>query len=138
MEKQIHCVDEKRLYPIEDQSRLLKNVLASTPATVSTQREEEELELPDPVPFQQVFSVDVAGASSVALAHSFNSWKPDINMKREGGSRWSASVTMPAHAAGSKVYFKFVINGKDWAHQPAYGTETDAHGHINNVLQLPS
>jgi hypothetical protein len=66
-----------------------------------------------------------------------NGWKSDLYMKNAGGARWTLTLDFPAEAAGQKVYFKFVVNGKDWLLSSNFGQEGDSKGIPNNVVSLP-
>lgn len=109
--KQIHCVEEKRLYPIMDQSSFIKDISGDNQRV--QEPEPSQVKEVEPQPFQHEFRASFAHARSVAVAGSFNGWKPDIQMNK-AGSQWTVNHTFPASFAGSKHEYKFVLNGGDW------------------------
>jgi len=74
-------------------------------------------------------------ASSVALVGDFNNWRREATPLRPTGSAgiWSVSVPM---SSGSHQY-AFVINGTEWAADPAAGTSvTDDFGTTTSVMTV--
>lgn len=132
--KQIHCVEDKRLYPIDNQQDIIVDIISSPQEVRIPETPIKTAELPEPKAFNYDFKASFPNAKSVALAHSWNNWKSDLMMRNVGGSNWAVSFEFPAHTAGQKVFFKFVINGKDWLVSKEYGTQADEHNNINNMV----
>ena len=70
-------------------------------------------------------------ANKVDLALSCRGWKPDINLKREGGDLFSTEINLKKN---QKIYYKFVINGKDWVCDDTKPKEDDGKGNVNNII----
>ena len=72
-------------------------------------------------------------AESVALAGDFNGWNPRATMMQRSPTGWSVSIVIPE---GTR-YYKFVVDGNRWLHDPANPERTDdGHGGANSLLRL--
>ena len=72
-------------------------------------------------------------AESVAIAGSFNNWDPSAHqMSKQRDGSWSIDVTLPEDQ--SKVFYKFVVNGKEWVLDNDKEKELDQSGFVNNVF----
>ncbi len=74
-------------------------------------------------------------ANNVALAGTFNEWRPTILLKQEWRRIWK--VEIPMLPSGTYQY-KFVVDGRIWNHDPEnLHRESDAFGGFNSVFTIP-
>ena len=71
---------------------------------------------------------------SVALAGTFNEWKPGTTpmVSDAGGKTWRVTLNLPF---GTWLY-KFVVNGDTWVDDPRGGKEPDANGKVDSSITL--
>ena len=74
-------------------------------------------------------------ANKVALALSSRGWRPDIQLKREGGDLFSTEITL---SNNQKIYYKYVINDNNWVCDNTKPKEDDGKGNVNNVIIVGS
>lgn len=81
------------------------------------------------------FAVAAPGATLVTIAGSFNSWNPDLTELAPGRDGvWTVSLEL---APGSRVTYKFLIDGH-WLPDPANpDAEEDGFGGYNSVCTVP-
>jgi glycosidase len=73
------------------------------------------------------------GASSVALAGSFNGWNTNQNTMAKKGDEFVATLVLP----DGEHEYKFVVNGSEWKHDPLNPVGMDDNnGGQNSVLRL--
>lgn len=138
MKDQIHCVSEKRLYPVFDQSGFVTpdpNAIAEE--ALAAAQSQGKNQGPAPTSFDYEFSIDHALAQSVAVAGEFNGWKPTINLQKVGGACWKAKANLPVPADGSRLQYKFVINGTEWVMNENAPKASDPRGRVNNAVPVP-
>jgi 1,4-alpha-glucan branching enzyme len=70
-------------------------------------------------------------ASKVAVAGTFNSWQPTLQLTKDQQGCWRARHRFDVYTAAS-VEYKFVINDKDWHYDPSKPTVKDKSGNTNN------
>jgi len=76
--------------------------------------------------------LSVAGAKSVAIASTFNGWKPDQTPMKKNGDTWEARVELPR----GRYEYRFVVDGQ-WASDPnAKESVANPFGGKNSVLSL--
>lgn len=82
-----------------------------------------------------MFTFSDPGASSVALAGSFNNWSTSADPLAKGSDGvWSIVKDLPS---GSHQY-KFVVNGGQWKEDPNNpNSADDGYGGKNSLLQVP-
>lgn len=82
------------------------------------------------------FSLRAPGATSVAVAGDFSSWKPRVSLQDpDGDGVWTGRV--PLHP-GIHQYM-FVIDGSRWVTDPqAHSYDDDGFGNRNAVLAVPA
>jgi len=83
-----------------------------------------------------LFTFDVAGAKSVALAGSFNGWSTSADpMAKNDKGQWTLVKTLPA---GAHQYKFAVDGGTQWKADPTNpNTADDGFGGQNSVLVVP-
>lgn len=81
------------------------------------------------------FAVAAPGATLVTIAGSFNSWNPDLTELVPGRDGvWSVSLEL---APGSRVTYKFLLDGH-WLPDPDNpDAEEDGFGGYNSVYTIP-
>ena len=90
---------------------------------------------PSPLVVAHEFSYESATKlNSVAIAGSFNDWKPEITpmVSDAQGKTWRATVNLPY---GTYLY-KIVLNGDTWIDDPYGGREPDAKGKMVSSITL--
>lgn len=126
---QIHCVNEKRLYPIFDQSGFVTQDPANQIVEAPKQEESGKTS------FEHQFVLDHALARKVAVAGEFNDWKPTIFLEK-AGSTWKTTVTLPIDSRAQYQY-KFVVNDTEWIVSPNAPKAYDSRGKENNAVAVP-
>ncbi len=78
------------------------------------------------------FELSAPAAHGVAVAGSFNGWRPEaLPMRRGSGGVWS--VTIPL--ALGEYHYQFVVDGVRWVSDPtAHALEDDGFGGRNSVI----
>lgn len=78
------------------------------------------------------FELAAPTARDVAVAGSFNGWRPEtLPMRRGEGGVWS--VTIPL--ALGEYHYQFVVDGRRWVSDPtAHALEDDGFGGRNSVI----
>jgi hypothetical protein len=78
------------------------------------------------------FELVAAGARTVAVAGSFNDWRPEaLPLARREGGAWSITVPLPI---GEHEY-QFVLDGERWVPDPtAQAHADDGFGGTNSVI----
>lgn len=119
-------VTETRLYPIEQPADFPKYIdsIKTSPFTAG-----------DDATVQSSFdfSFYAPKAHKVAVAGSFNGWKPSLVLDRDSQGIWRKTVQF---SASSVHEYKFVINDNEWAFDGSKPTAKDKHGNVNNLLKL--
>ena len=85
------------------------------------------------------FKFSQEDCSSVTIAGEFNDWDmKGLAMTRVDGStkEWEAYQKFDDHLAGTKIQFKFVVDGHRWQATPDIPLEEDGNGNINNVITV--
>ena len=86
-------------------------------------------------PAPVLFSFAAPGASSVALAGTFNRWEPAAHLLR-GPDRdgvWTISVPLEP----GRYEYLFLVDGATWARDPAAPAADDGMGGMNSVVVIP-
>ena len=71
-------------------------------------------------------------ADKLFLALSNRDWKPDIQLTKKSGV-FKVEVPLPNH---TKIYYKYVVNGKKWIFDNNKPKEIDADGNVNNYVEI--
>ena len=71
-------------------------------------------------------------ADKIFLALSNRDWKPDIELIKNNGS-FKIEIPLPNH---SKIFYKYVVNGKKWIFDNSKPKELDNHGNVNNYIEI--
>lgn len=99
-------------------------------AVPDSRREVAVAETAEPVLVQ--FRLDAEGASSVALAGTFNDWQPVHELRESAPGVWTVLVPVEP---GVHDYL-FVVDGKQWVPDPAAHAVEDSFGGTNSRLYL--
>lgn len=74
--------------------------------------------------------------SAVSVTGTFNNWAaPGVPCTRGEDGVWRVAVRV---APGSRLLYKFILDGKEWTFLPSHPHEADADGNINNVVTAPA
>ncbi len=78
------------------------------------------------------FSLAAPDARAVAVAGSFNGWRPEaLPMRRGGDGVWSVTIPLPL----GEYHYQFVVDGARWVSDPtAHALEDDGFGGRNSVI----
>jgi len=78
------------------------------------------------------FELAAPAARAVAVAGSFNGWRPEaLPMRRGGDGVWSVTVPL----ALGEYHYQFVVDGVRWVSDPtAHALEDDGFGGRNSVI----
>lgn len=85
-----------------------------------------------PAPVLVQFRLDAEGASSVALAGTFNDWQPVHELRESAPGVWTVFVPVEP---GVHDYL-FMVDGTEWVSDPAAQTVDDSFGGTNSRLYL--
>lgn len=85
-----------------------------------------------PVVYVQ-FRLEARGASDVAIAGTFNGWKPEHLLRETEPGVWSALI--PLHPGVHD--YAFVVDGKEWVPDPNAPHVADSFGGTNSRISLP-
>lgn len=85
-----------------------------------------------PVVYVQ-FRLEARGASDVAIAGTFNGWKPEHLLRETEPGVWSALIPL---RPGVHDY-AFVVDGKEWVPDPNAPHVADSFGGTNSRISLP-
>lgn len=115
--EQIHCVSEKRLYPIHDQSDITSE---KSGLFVDSLAEPKPVE-PEPAvtTFEHEFWIEHAKARKVCVAGDFNRWTPALSLTRAEGKTWRAKATLPLAGNRAGFAYKFVVDDTEWVLNPS-------------------
>ena len=78
------------------------------------------------------FALTAPGARTVAVAGSFNGWRPEaLPMRRDADGVWSTTIPL----ALGEYHYQFVVDGERWVSDPtAHALEDDGFGGRNSVI----
>jgi len=78
------------------------------------------------------FELSAPQARAVAVAGSFNGWRPEaLPMRRGTDGTWSVTVPL----ALGEYHYQFVVDGVRWVSDPtAHALEDDGFGGSNSVI----
>ena len=78
------------------------------------------------------FELAAPDAQGVAVAGSFNGWRPEaLPMRRGADGVWSVTVPLPL----GEYHYQFVVDGVRWVSDPtAHALEDDGFGGRNSVI----
>ncbi len=82
------------------------------------------------------FAFSAAGAQSVHVAGSFNSWSTTATpmTDADGDAVWTVTIPLPS----GEHQYKLVVNGTEWKPDPANPeTADDGYGGKNSVVRVP-
>ncbi|KAG0147635.1 hypothetical protein CROQUDRAFT_655833 [Cronartium quercuum f. sp. fusiforme G11] len=79
------------------------------------------------------FRWDSSVPQQVFIKGSFDQWQSPLELFKEQSGKFGRSIELEY---GSRVLYKYVVDG-NWRHNPNEPTETDLHGNINNLLEVP-
>ena len=123
-------VNEQRKYVYDDD---FNNMFPDEIHRIIPKIEQKKKDEPKEVSTKFEFRCDYA--NKVDLALSSRGWKPDINLRKEGGNLFSTTIDLKNN---QKIYYKFVVNGTDWVCDDTKPKEDDGKGNVNNVIILGS
>ena len=123
-------VNEQRKYVYDDD---FNNMFPDEIHRITPKKEQKKKDEPKEVSTKFEFRCD--NANRVDLALSSRGWKPDINLRKEGGNLFSTTIDLKNN---QKIYYKFVINGTNWVCDDTKPKEDDGKGNVNNVIILGS
>ena len=80
------------------------------------------------------FAVSAPGATSVAVAGSFNGWNGDVHRLTDGDGDgvWTITIPLPS---GRHEYL-FVIDGTRWVADPSAPPVADGFGGVNSAVTV--
>ena len=96
-------------------------------------KEEKKEEVKDEKEKTIKFSFRSPNTNSVSLAIDCHGWKPDVPLKKISHDYFETEITLENH---KRYYYKYVINGGTWVHDPSSPNTRDNHGNINNYIDV--
>lgn len=81
------------------------------------------------------FSLPAPGASSVAVAGTFNHWDRHSHLLAGPGpdGRWTITLPLPP----GRYEYLYVVNGSEWVRDPSAPFADDGLGGRNSVVMVP-
>ena len=69
---------------------------------------------------------------TVALVGDWNDWEPEEMLRKKDGSFYKRKYLL----LGRNCEFKYLVDGKEWVHDPHVSKVTNSYGSHNSLLKL--